>query len=263
MSQSEHEFEMPSELQRPPPRAIRRKDGMLGGCGLIFIRLFILPHMIAGVIVLLLVPLTLAEVFFGEVQQGQIIDKWTTKGKKTYYHIKFAYDADGSQRTGERTCSQAQYEAMGDLKRKQPPPSIEIRGLHVLGHFYHEDLLPGESRWGKVVPFLVFALFWNGLLYVFVHMAWIAPLQEKRLYRRGTPVPGRITGKHTRQGKSVSYYLEYEFIQPRFGLLKKHQSVNGNQYYHQANAGQLVTVLCWPHKKRPALIYEFGNFVCV
>ncbi len=176
---------MPAELQRPAPRPIRRRGGAMGGCGLIFIRLFILPHMIAGVVLLLM-----------------------------------------------------------------------------LGHFFYDAMLPGESRWGKILPLAFFALFWNGLLSVFVYMAWIAPGQEKRLYRRGTPVPGRITGKHSHHGKGIRYYVDYEFIQPRFGVLRRRQSVSGNEY-KRAHADQLVTVLCWPHKKRPSVIYEYGSFECV
>jgi len=255
------DFQMPPELQRRPPRAIRRKSGAFGGCGLVFGRLFILPHMIIGLGLLFTVPLTIAEMFFGQVTQGQIIKKWTTSGKKTNYHIKYEYDVNGVHRSGERSCSQSEYDAIADPSRTQPPPSIEIRGLNIAGRYFHEAMLPDESRWGKIGFFMFFALFWNGVLSVFVYILWIAPWREKRLYRWGTPVPGRIYGKHTRSGKSTSYYLDYEFIQPQLGMLRKRQSVPSERYY-KAHEGQLVTVLCYPHKTRTTVIYEYGDFEC-
>jgi hypothetical protein len=201
-------FEMPPELQRPTPRSIRRRQGAWAGCGLIFVRLFILPHMIIGMCLLLMVPITITEMFFGKVQQGRIVGKWITSVKRTNYHIRYAYDADGIHRTGERSCSRSQYDAIPDPARAQTPASIEIRSLTILGCHFHEALLAGESRWVKIAIFTLIALFWNGVMSVFIYMVWIAPWQEKRLYRWGTPVPGRITAKHTRSGKRISYYLD-------------------------------------------------------
>src|SRR4051794_19980090 len=111
------DFKIVPELQRPPPRPIRGSGGTLGGCWLIFLRLIILPHMIAGVVSVLMVLRT-----------------------------------------------------------------------------FREAMLPGQWRWGMILPITFFALCWNGIMAAIVYKLWIAPGQEKRLYRRGTPVPGRITG---------------------------------------------------------------------
>lgn len=254
------EFQMPPELHRPPPRSLRRKGGVLGGCGLVFGRLFIMPHTIAGIVLLCMVPLAFAEMYFGAVHQGSITAKWTTYSKRTNYHLRYAYDAGGKHRTDERSCSQKEYDPINPAR--DPPPTIEIRSIDILGLHFHEALLPGESRWAKVALIAGVALFWNGVLSVFVYLLWIAPWQEKRLYRRGTPVPGRVFGKHTRSGKSISYYLDYEFIHPQLGMLRKQQSVQSKPY-HEAHQGQMVTILCYPQKKRPSVIYEYGNFECV
>ena len=257
------DFQMPPELRRATPRAIRRRQGAWAGCAVVFGRLFILPHMCVGVFLMLMVPITIGEMFFGTVQQGRIVGKWTTSTKRTNYHIRYAYDVNGDHRAAERSCSEAEYQVIPDPARAQPPPTIEIRGLSVLGHYFHEAMLPGESRWAEIGALAGAALFWNGILSVFVYLLWILPWREKQLYRWGTPVPGRITGKHTRTGKSVSYYLDYEFISPRWGVLKRQQTIAGQQYYHQTHPGQLVTILCYPQKKRPSVIYEFGSFECV
>src|SRR5690349_9866845 len=110
------EFQMPPELAKRPPRRIRRRDGALGGCGLIFGRLFIMPHTIAGIVLLCMVPLTFTEMFFGAVHQGQVIGKWTTYSKRTNYHLRYTYDAGGKHRTAERSCSQKEYDPINPAR---------------------------------------------------------------------------------------------------------------------------------------------------
>src|SRR5438105_4116287 len=117
MEGSGEQFEMPRELQRPPPRSIRRRQGAFAGCAVVFIRLFILPHMMAGVFFILMVPIEIGEMFLGTVQQGRIVAKWTTSVKRTNYHIRYAYDVNGIHRTAERSCSHAEYNAIADPAR--------------------------------------------------------------------------------------------------------------------------------------------------
>jgi hypothetical protein len=256
-------FQMPPELQRTPPRSIRRRPGS-SGFWLIFCRLFILPHMIIGALLLLAVPATIAAVFFGNVHQGRVAKTWTVRSSKgrTNYHLNYAYEAGGKQRTGERTISQRQYGKLTGGSTGGMIPPIQIWTAHLGGYYFEQVVLSDESPWESVGLAVLFALFWNGVLSVFVYFLWIAPWQEKRLDRWGTPVPGRITGMRTRSGKRISYCLDYEFIQPQLGLLRKWQTIQGKQYRH-AHKGQLVTVLCYPHKKRPTVIYEYGSFECV
>src|SRR3954465_13301686 len=121
MEESQQQFQMPHELARPAPRTIRRRSGAAAGCGLIFGRLFILPHMLVGLGMLFMVPMTIAKVFFGDATQGRIVRKWTTSGEETNYHVKYEYDADGVHRWGERSCSRSAYDAVGDPQRWQTP----------------------------------------------------------------------------------------------------------------------------------------------
>jgi hypothetical protein len=254
-------FSMPRELEGRRPRRVRRKAGSLG-CGIVFGRLFILPHTLIGLFLLFMVPVTIAMMFFGQVHEGRVVTKWMTSGKKKInYHIRYSYDAGGEHRSGERSCSKSEYDAIAEPAPSRPPQSIEIRSVGLMGHHFHEAILPGESQWGKIGGTAAIALFWNGFLSIFVYFLWIAPWQEKRLCRWGTPVPGRIFGKHTRSGKSTSYYLDYEFIQPQIGICRKKQSVTSERYY-QAREGELVTVLCYPQRTWGAVIYEYGDFEC-
>jgi hypothetical protein len=209
-----------------------------------------------------MVPMTIVKVFFGDTTEGRIVRKWTTSGEDTNYHVKYEYDADGVHRWGERSCSRAEYDAIGDPQRIQPPPSIEIRSINVLGRHFEEAIMPGETRLGRIGFYLLFGLFWNAIVSVFVYVLWIAPWRTKQLYRWGKPVPGRILSKRISSGEDTTYYLDFEFIQPQFGRLQTKQSVS-SQRYSAASEGQLVTVLCHPQKKWPVVIYEYGDFECV
>jgi hypothetical protein len=262
MEETTQQFEMPPELRKAPPRRIRRRSGAGAGCVIIFGRLFILPHTIIGIGLLCMIPLTFAKVFLGDVHQGRIVRTWTSSGDdSTNYHLGYEYDADGVHRSGDRTCSRSKYNAIGDPRRTQLP--IDVYSLNVLGWHTREALLPGESRWKRVGFYLLMALFWNGVVSVFVYMLWIAPWRVKQLYRWGLAVPGRIISKRTSSSDdSTTCYLDYEFIQPKLGRIQEKQSVSSERFA-AANEGQLVTVLCHPRKRSPALIYEFGDFECL
>jgi len=260
--EDQSQFQMPRELQQPLPRRIRGRLGAGAGCVIVFCRLFILPHMIIGIGLLCMIPLTFAKVFFGDVHQGRIVRMWTSQGEdSTNYHLGYEYDADGVDRKGDRTCSRSKYNAFGDIHKAQPP--IHVYTLNLLGWHTQEALLPGESGLWRVGFYILMALFWNGVVSVFAYMLWIAPWRVKQLYRRGLAVPGRIISKRTSTSDdSTTWYLDYEFIQPKLGRVQEKQSVSSQQFAG-AKEGQLVTVLCHPRKKSPAVIYEYGNFECV
>jgi hypothetical protein len=257
------DFKIPPELARRPPRTVRRRTGT-SGCVVIFGRLFILPHMIIGLVLLLAVPATIGAVFFGNVHQGHVVRTWTGRGSKgrTKYNLRYSYEAGGKQRTGERTISQRQYGKLNGSQKGGLISPIQVWTLNLGGYYFDQVVLSDESPWESVGLAFLFALFWNGVLSIFVYMFWITPWQSRRLYQWGIPVPGRISGKHISHGKTTSYYLDYEFIHPQLGILRKQQSVNSKGYYHAHN-GQMVTILCYPRKKRPTVVYEYGDFECV
>ena len=255
---------MPPELARPTPRPVRRRAGSMG-CGIVLGRLFILPHLGVGLFLLLfMLPATIAAVFFGEDHDGQVIRTWTTRGSKgsITYHIKYAYQAGGQERTGDRTVSKKQDQQLAGWSKGSSAGAIKVKTVRALGYYYDKAILPGESGWGAVGEAVLFAGFWNGMAFVFVYMLWIMPWRAKRLCRYGVAMPGRIHGMHTTRGKTTTYYIDYEFVHPPFGLRKKSQSV-GSERYNAAHQGQMVTVLCYPGKKGPTVVYEYGDFECV
>src|SRR5262245_1056934 len=83
-----------------PPRAVRRKLGT--GCALWFPRLFLLPHCIAGIAILLAVPTRWYVYNYGAHVQATIhkLELRTSKKGGDYYLVGFDYQID-SRRYGE------------------------------------------------------------------------------------------------------------------------------------------------------------------
>jgi hypothetical protein len=258
------QYKIPRELERRSPRRVQRKAKSLG-CGLVGGRLFIMPHMIVGVVMLFgVLPVKLATVTVGEVYQGRITGTSTKSGSKgrTNYNLQYSYEADGQTHKGERSIKSNEYERLSRAADAEPAETLEVRALNIAGYQTEEAFFPNESRAKPVLFVLLFALFWNAILSVFVFILWVAPWMEKRLYKYGKPVVGRVVKMHTKHAKSTSYHLDYEFDHPGLGQRIATMIVPYDRW-QQAREGESVTVLCHPHRKRPTLIYEYGDFVCL
>src|SRR5262245_1404365 len=99
---AEHEFE--PELTHPLPRSTRRRGGWSAGCGLWFLRLFILPHTLTGIFILASAVggtlLWLAVALFGTQIEGQVVRTTATKSKKSQsmsYSLQYDYPIAGEK----------------------------------------------------------------------------------------------------------------------------------------------------------------------
>jgi len=245
-------------LQRRP-RRVRRRSGTWGE--LLFVRLFTLPHILVGLGLLLSVPLTFATVYLGQVHQGRIVSKWTTTGKnRIYYQVKYEYEVGGAIHSDERACSEPQFNQMGNFSTTEPVQPIEVRTLKFLGSESHEAYLPGESHFGPVWNIALPALLWNAFMCIFFWFFYITPWRMKRLVRWGEPVTGRIYQK--RIGGRGRYFLKCAFIHPGIGSRQVEVEVQGLMY-NRATEYEAVTMLCYPNRKRPVTVYEYGDFECL
>src|SRR4051794_9590097 len=104
------------ELAGPIPRAVRYRDGWAVGCGMWFVRLFILPHTLAGVFMLGLAVWSTAVYLgvwlFGEEYPGAVVQKVERPGSKgrTTYTVEYEYTVAGRVHTGRASLSQAEYQ---------------------------------------------------------------------------------------------------------------------------------------------------------
>jgi len=253
------EHTIPAELLQPAPRKALRRPGTLG-IGTILGRLFFIPVALFGLYLLAWAPIKGIVTFGGQIVNGQIDQKYTTFGKANHYYIKYSYKIAGQTHTGRR-----EIDSETDFNRMEDGQPLPVHLALIFGHYFDEVLLEGEHEAKPVLDQLLLAfvpnvLITGGLFYIVFVQYWL----QKRLCRRGTPVPGRITQKKISRGRHSTYYeLHYEFAHPRLGISKSHDSV-APTLWEKATEGEFVTVLCHPHRsEHSSLIYEYGCFICV
>lgn len=257
----EHELE--PELRQPPPRPVQRRGGLAVGCGLWMLRLFILPHTIVGVVMLVLaVAQTLlwaAIALFGTELQARVEKTTSHRAKSSMtYRLHYSYTIDGVEHTYEVDINQAEHAA---LKKGQP---LTVRHYPGVPHYGHWPQVESHSPLVQVFFFWGFALFWNGVLSIFLWMAWIVPWQQWRIVRYGEATTGIIREVTKTHGKSgMSYKFRYEFA-----CLPSDSAegvVSGTVSSSQAaaaslNVGDLVTVLYDPRRPKRNLLYAVADF---
>jgi hypothetical protein len=253
----QEQFKFPRELERRPSRPVRRKAGTLG-CGIIAVRFLALALLGAGLILLGRIPVVIMVVTQGQSVPGQIEKTWTSRGKRsTNYHLQYSYEAGGQIHTDSRSISKSWY---GQLSPGSPV-LLDVRVKKIGGTYFEQAYLPGESLWTPVWLAVFFAVLVNGIAGVLVYLMLIVPMQHKRLCREAKPIVGHITKMHSSSGKQIHYYLDYEWGHPGFGLRTATMTVQ-SEPWHRAQVGEPVSVLCLPHRKRPTVIYEYGDFEC-
>jgi hypothetical protein len=258
MQGQQEQFKIPRELERRPPRPVRRRAGTLG-CGVIGGRLFAVIFLCVGLFLLARIPIVYAMVTHGESHTGTVQKTWTSRGRRsTSYHVQFSYEAGGQIHTDSRTVSHAQYD---QLSTAPPSLPLDVRALSFADTYYDQMYLPGESLWGPVWVAVLVAVVGNGIAWLISYFVWIVPWQHKKLCREGKPIVGQIARMHSTKGKTTTYFLDYEFDHPGLGVRVRTMTVT-RERWHQAYVGEPVSVLCYSHRKRPTVIYEYGDFEC-
>jgi hypothetical protein len=258
ISGQQEQFKIPRELERRPPRPVHRRAGALG-CGVIGGRFFALVFIVVGLVLLGRIPIVIAVVTHGESHVGTVEKTWSSRGRRsTSYHVRYWYEAGGQVRSDSRSVSHSQYDR---LSSSLPALPLDVRAKEIGGTYFNEMYLPGESLWGPVWVAVLVAVVGNGVAWLISYFAFIVPLQHKKLCREGKAIVGHITRMHSSSGKTTTYYLDYEFDHPGLGMRTATMTVTSERW-HLAYVGEAVTVLCYPNKKRPTVMYEYGDFEC-
>jgi hypothetical protein len=243
----------------PPPRQLRGGPG----CSTWFVRVFILPHMCVGVFLIGRLFLTILNALFGTDLEATVTRAHTETTSKggTIYHISYQYSAGGriftnSESVGVQTYAAASRPNEAEGRRT----TVRIRALR-LGPLHDEQLTTGRSVWGQVGQFLFIALFWNGILSVFVTVAWVAPIRRYLLVRNGSVTEGTIVSKRERSGKGMTYYARFCFRNPENGTeIEREMTLPGKAAYDAVQRGRTVTVVYSLQNPRRAVIYEFCGY---
>jgi hypothetical protein len=259
---SEHVFE--PELDSPVPRRVGYRDGVATGCGLWFVRLFILPHTIVGVSLLCIAigstGLFAAVGLFGGTYDGKVVRKEIRRYKSGQtHHLHYVFVVDDREYTGEASVSQQRF---GEINEGG---AITVRALESAPSWGEWPRVPGHSPLLDLGGIWLFALFWNGILSIFVWTVYLRPWRNRCLVRYGQPTQGIIREVKAQSGKgSTRYRITYEYAVPSLdgtdGQVHSGKTSTTRKEGAYASVGNLVTVLYDPRKPWRSVIYKYCEY---
>ncbi len=258
-----HQFE--PELNLPTPRQVRYRNGFATGCGMWSIRLFLLPHTIVGIgalcVALWSTGVYVAVGLFGTNYEGRIVKKDESRSSKgvKHYYMKYTFTVDRQPYSEDVPVSQERFAEIheGD--------AITVRALESAPDTGQWPRIPGHWPIQELGGKWFFALFWNGVMSIFVWQMYVVPYRQCGLVRWGQPTEGIIRNKTKQVNKGTkSYRLTYEFAAPAADG-SKGQVLTGKMtttLTEAANAheGQLVTVLYHPDKPWRNTLYAYSCY---
>ena len=261
---AEHEFE--PELSQPVPRPTRRRGGLAVGCGFWFVRLFLLPHTIAGIFILgLAVTGTLGYLgvlMFGVEMEGRVVrreESQSRKSKKTTYTLHYVYTVEGQEYAAGTTVTAEAYAAH---KEGQAIP-LRVLPWSPLAHWVR---LPGASPGASVLAMWFGAVFWNGIMSIFLYMVWVRPWLQWRLVRWGELTSGIVRDVRStpQKGGGLSYTIRYEYASsPTLNepeQLYTRSASSNSTAAATVKVGDVVTVLYDPKRPKRSVPYLFADF---
>jgi hypothetical protein len=256
---SPHAFE--PELEQPTPRRVRLRQWN-AGCGLWGLRLFLLPHTLAGIGVLLgavsTTLLYLAVLLLGTDVEGRIVRKVQESHKKGLaYFVEYVYTVDDQEYRGRASVPADDYAAIheGD--------GLSVRVWEAMPTAGVWPRVPGNWPISNMAGLWGFALFWNGILSVFLYDAYYRPWKQRRLLRWGQPAAAivrQVKTWSTRTGQRMK--VQYEFAFPAGDLLGGEVVAGAMTVpaHRGAKPEDVLTVLYDPRRPRRSLLYVLADF---
>lgn len=227
-------------------------------------RLFILPHTLIGLFLLLVaMPGIIVWAVAGHDYAAHVTRLWTdkdSKGRRTRYNANFTYTLPTGQRQSREFIASSQYR---QLMRVAPQSrTLTIRAIKVGPFVYDKPITSNGDAWASVVGVWFFGLFWCAITGVFVYLLYLQPFRQRLLYRSGDITPGKIVSKRTQRGKTTTHYLRYVFTLPDGRQFEKEMNTK-RALWETAQVDQPVTVLYFPANPKRSIVYDFGPYECL
>jgi hypothetical protein len=248
----------PGRLSRPP----RRVRGSVGVAGMLwFMRIFTLPHVLAGIGVIIYVLFLVLWEVAGTDVPGVVTSAELRKahGNRTAHCLNYQYVVRDHTRWNSDCVDLDVYQRL--QPRDGAGPRVTVRHLSI-GPIERAALRDAGTRRGGF-GFLVFwAVMWNSMVGMVVHACWIKPLRVRWLYRHGEATSGRLTGKRVRRGRGgPSYFVSYAFTHPNTGKPVEVETQTWSRSgWNRATEDERVIVLYAPDNPRRSTVYEYGGY---
>jgi hypothetical protein len=232
-------------------------------------RLFIIPHILIGLGVLLAAVwetiLYLGVLLIGTEVEGRILQTSKVQTKNGFScGVEYAYSVGGRQFIHKKSVTDATHVAVnaGD--------AVTIRTLlwTSAGHWPrlpdHQPLTEAASMW-KV------ALFWNGVLSIFLWKFYWMPLRQRRLVRWGALARGVVQDVKLKSWIRINpdtAYIEITYVYAVDGdspqqaqLLTGHVNLT-DSVGNDIRTGDELTVIYDPRRPKRSLVYKLAVY-CV
>jgi hypothetical protein len=255
------------ELDQPIPRRVTpRPGGCAYGCVLWPVRLFILPHTLGGVFLIFLalsrIVLCLGVFIAGTDAEGRVVRKMQTQGKKgMHYSVEYVYTVDQADYSATVSMDAEEYATIREgqtFNVRVFVPGIEGGHWPGVGNF---------SPLADVLGLCFMALFWNGILSVFLYHLYYRPWRHRWMVRRGLPAAGlvRQIERWTNKGTKM-VRVRYEYAVPPDGHSPGgvfSGKMSGNEPKPGELGESIVTVLYDPRRPKRNLLYALADFKAV
>ncbi len=222
-------------------------------------RLFILPHMLVGIGLILALVIKLSLGLFGTRVEGTVMEKTVHEDSESgpTHHVKFAFTSGGQTCEGK---AQVGADVFRSLAREDGIPVVHLPLLPQ----YLSTYQPPQSRFpGGTGKILGFALFWNALVGVFVGVLYIAPWRNKRLLRSGTGAAGRVTNKRMNTDSDGDRTHEVDYTYEAGGQTLQGRAKVTAAEFERTQTGAPVSVVYEPGNPRRSQVIEFSEWEVV
>lgn len=244
------------ELLGPLPRTVRLKKRRTGlGC----IRIFIMPHTLVGIGMIAYALFLAAMLLFGEEVPGRVVDshQGTDDDGDPAYTLVYTYRVGGTEYRGSSSVSRETFTRVSDggVVRVVAFPLTPGVGSSIAGE-------PGGG--GILLFVVVFAVFWNSILSVFLWQIYVLPHLHRQLFRSGSPVTGTVTKKEVARRKGrESHVVHYQYAaggETSAPSLMSGKMVVPKEEFGRLAEGDQLTVLYAPRRPSRSLLYRCGEY---
>lgn len=217
-------------------------------------RLFILPHTLVGIglIVVLIMKMSLG--LLGSETDGRIenIETKASKNGNERYKLSYRFFHAGEY-------YQDHSDVDGPLPEEWTKNSrVPIKYLAILPS-HASDIIEPNKRFPNNTLFIVgMALFWNGILSVFVYSIYIFPYRQKQLLRHGHEVAGKLTAMITTQTTRPTERYRAVYSYRVAGVDYQNTVPLDRQQAHTLHEGIIVRVIYDPNKPQRAIAVELS-----
>ncbi len=230
-------------------------------------RLFLMPHTLVGIGLIGAAIFSILVWLFGTDVPGRINSLDISRGKKsTNFNVHYAYTVEGIDYQGSVSIVEEIYNTL------QVGQAYPVRVIRAAPSWMPHPRGPGSST-GMVFMWPFMALFWNGLMSVFLWIAWVAPWRMRSLLRHGLATAGVILRTEThRGGKGGPIYRVYYGYQAT-PLDEGHVLAEPDSFerkmdvtradYNEAAIGRVVTVIYHPKNPKRSVIYDFAEYEAI